>query len=139
MTADLKDPGSYRHWHEDVLRFGDMDMVWHIDHAVYVTLFQGARIEFWKWAKHDIFEPEHGLVMVHVSVDYHRGLEFPGRSRIGTRIQKMGNSSVTYAQALFDQGGQLCATCEAVNVRVALKTNTPAPWPAELKARLLAL
>lgn len=136
---NLREPSRYTHWHEDVLRFGDMDLVWHVDHAVYVTLFQGARIEFWRWADYRIIGPQVGLVMVHFQVDIHKAIEYPGRTRIGTRILKMGSSSVRYGQLMVNEKGEACATCEAVNVQVENATNKPVPWDAAAKARLLAL
>jgi acyl-CoA thioester hydrolase len=129
----------YKHFHEDILRFGDMDLAWHVDHSIYVSLFQGARIEFWRWADHNIFGPENVFVLVHYAMDIDQPIEYPDRPRIGTRIAKMGGSSVTYDQAMFNGKGQLCAVANVVNVQVDLKTNKAVPWDPALKARLLAL
>ena len=139
MNTELTDKSTYKHWHEDVLRFGDMDLVWHVDQAVYVTLFQGARIEFWRWVDYPIIGPEIGLVMVHFQVDIARAIEYPGRTRIGTRFLRLGNSSVRYGQLLLNEAGEVCATSESVNVQVENKTNKPVPWAPEVRARLLAL
>lgn len=139
IPAHLGDKASYKHWRENKTRFGDMDLAFHVDQAVYVSLFQDARIQFWQWAKHDVFGPVNGLVMVRFSVDIVRAIEHPTETRIGTRITKMGNSSVAYGQGLFDPAGNLCAVSESVNVQVNLKTGKPVPWDTELKKRLLAL
>lgn len=139
IPAHLGDKASYKFWRENKTRFGDMDLTYHIDQSIYVTLFQDARLQFWPWAKHDVMGPVNGLVMVRFSVDIIRAIEHPTTTRIGTRITKMGNSSVSYGQGMWDHTGTLCAVAEAVNVQVNLKTGKAVPWDAELKARLLAL
>jgi acyl-CoA thioester hydrolase len=139
IPADLTARASYKFWCESKTRFGDMDLTTHVDQSAYVTLFQDARLQFWKWADHDIMGPVNGFVMVRFAVDIIRAIEHPTTTRIGTRITKMGNSSVAYGQAMYGSTGELCAICEAVNVQVDLKTGKAVPWNADLKKRLLAL
>lgn len=139
IPAHLGDKASYKFWRENKTRFGDMDLAFHVDQAVYVSLFQDARLQFWQWAKHDVMGPVNGLVMVRFSVDIIKAIEHPTTTRIGTRITKMGNSSVAYGQGLWDGAGNLCAVSESVNVQVNLKTGKAVPWDAALKKRLLAL
>lgn len=139
IPAHLGDKASYKFWREGKTRFADMDLTTHVDQSVYVTLFQDARFQFWKWAGHDIMGPVNGLVMVRFSVDIVRAIEHPTTTRIGTRITKMGNSSVAYGQGMWDGAGNFCAVAEAVNVQVDLKTGKAVPWDANLKKRLLSL
>lgn len=139
IPAHLGDKTSYKFWRESKTRFGDMDLTFHVDQSVYVTLFQDARLQFWQWAKHDVMGPVNGLVMVRFSVDIVRAIEHPTTTRIGTRLTKLGNSSVAYGQGMWDGAGNLCAVSESVNVQVNLKTGKTVPWDAELKKRLLAL
>ena len=139
IPAHLGDKASYKFWREDKTRFAAMALTTHVDQSVYVTLFEDARLQFWQWAKHDVMVPVNGLVMVRFSVDIVRAIEHPTTTRIGTRITKMGNSSVSYGQGMWDHTGAFCAVAEAVNVQVDLKTGKAVPWDADLKKRLLAL
>ena len=44
--ADLTDPGSFRHWADDVVRFSDQDAVGHINNVAYYSFFDTAANRF---------------------------------------------------------------------------------------------
>ena len=52
--------------------------------------------------------PGFSFVIARIAIDYRAELFWPGRVDIGTGVKMVGNSSVTFLQALF-QGEKLAA------------------------------
>jgi acyl-CoA thioesterase FadM len=71
---------------------------------------------------------------------YFRQLEFPDPLLVGIRVQRLGNSSVTYDLAIFpaagDEPGPIAARGRWVHVYVDRATRRPVPIPAQIR-RLL--
>jgi acyl-CoA thioester hydrolase len=54
--------------------------------------------------------------MVRLEIDYRKEIRFPATLRLGVRLLRLGNSSLTLACAIFD--GDVCAsTSQSVAVR----------------------
>jgi acyl-CoA thioester hydrolase len=73
-----------------------------------------------------------------VSGVYIREIHYPGRVRIGTCVARIGRSSITVEQALF-QGDVCFATSRGVMVMLDHATRRPAELPAALRAGFAAL
>ena len=98
-------------------RFGDMDMLGHINNAVPVVWFELARNPLFK-----IFDPllemkreTFPLILVHTDYDYLAQLYFQHEVEIRTWISRIGSKSfATYHEAR--QQGRLCVKGNAVMV-----------------------
>lgn len=138
VEAWLTVAGTYPHWTEDTLRFGDSDLLGHINTASYVTYCDTARL---------IFCTELGLIgpgldsaamVVRTAIDLMKELFPPGRIDIGTGVARVGKTSFTVTQGLFHRGACV-AVAETVLVCFSRATRRPTPPAAPFSARAAAL
>ena len=112
-------------------RWGDADMLGHINNVAYYRYFEVAVVDF-------IATPC-GIDWLHAPVipyaaesrcRFLRPLRFPGNFCVGLRVTRTGTSSVTYDLALFDEAdGSLAATGDWVHVFVERESERPVPIP----------
>ncbi len=99
------------------VRYRDTDRQGHVNNAVFSTYFECARTSL-------LYNPELKLislgceyVIVHMEMSFLKEMHWPGEVIIGTRVAKLGRSSVTMEQALF-QNGACTATATSVMVMI---------------------
>lgn len=99
----------------------------HVNNILYPSFYDTGRTEI----THDpaLVELMSGNVwfVAHFAIDYHAEMQWPGTVEIGTGIRAIGRSSVTFYQALF-QDGICAATSECVMVQVDPNTRRPAAF-----------
>lgn len=130
---DPTDPGSYRFWADEHVRFADLDMLGHVNNKAYATYFETARVSFMiECGLSDGMRV--GVAMVRLEIDYRKEIRFPATLRLGVRLLRLGNSSLTLACAIFD--GDVCAsTSQSTAVRFDPDTRRSKPFsPAERQA-----
>ena len=116
---DLTDPGLYHHWVDENVRFSDTDMAGHVNNTAITKYVESGRLHF-DWdvlssAGDGVDEP-FGLILASLHVNYLTETYFPGRLRIGTRLIKLGNSSMTTAHGCFRESGCFASSlCVMVN------------------------
>ena len=69
------------------------------------------------------------------TIEYLREMHHPGEVECGTLVRRVGRSSITFGQALFNDG-KCAAVAEAVMVLLDPKTRRPKPLPAAVVAQL---
>lgn len=122
----------------DKLRYGDTDRQGHINNAVFTTLYETGRVTILHETGRPLAGPGFSFVLARIAIDYRAELFWPGLVQIGSGVKLIGNSSVTFLQALF-QEGKCVSTAESVVVQVDGKTRRSAPISPETRARLEAL
>lgn len=122
----------------DKLRYGDTDRQGHINNAVFATLFETGRVSVFHEGDAPLLMPGFSFVIARLAIDYKAELFWPGRVEIGTAVKAVGRSSVTFTQALF-QNGKCAAMAESVVVQVDGKTRKSAALGEATKAKLAAL
>lgn len=128
----------YPHHSYDKLRYGDTDRQGHINNAVFSTLLETGRVEFLLSPDDPLTAPGCAFVIARLTLDFIGELNWPGRVEIGSGVLKLGRSSVTIRQGLF-QNGQLCAAADTVIVQMDETTRKSAPLSPAAVARLEAL
>lgn len=121
MTAefDLTDPGLYNHWVDENVRFSDTDQAGHVNNTAIAKYVESGRLHF----DFDVLGPAgrdvdeaFGLILANLNVNYLQESYFPGKIRVGTRLVRVGNSSLTTAHGLFRETGCFAtSTCVLVN------------------------
>jgi len=131
------DAGTYVFWTRDTVRFSDVDRYRHINNVATATYCETGRVEFAErlWPGSTAGETA-GWVIVKLTVAFLAQAHYPGEVLIGTRVERVGRTSVTFGQGLFKDG--ICfATSEAIMVWVDLgHAGGPVPFPAGLDAKL---
>jgi acyl-CoA thioester hydrolase len=131
-------PARFPFWTEEKLRLADTDMNGHINNGAIGAFCEAGRAEI----MHAVAGPPEdravGMAVARVEIDYRSEIHYPGRVRIGTCVARLGRSSITVEQALF-QGETCFATSRGVMVMLDRETRRPAEMPAALRAGFAAL
>ncbi len=88
----------------DKLRYGDTDRQGHVNNAIFATFFETGRVEMLLAAEKPFLEPGQALVLARLEIDLVAEINWPGTVEIGTRVAKIGRSSMTLEQAVFQNG-----------------------------------
>ena len=124
------------------VQWGDQDAFGHVNNTVYFRWFESARIAYFERLGLAHVMSGHGLgpILAAINCNYRRQLTYPDTLRIGTRVTRVGNTSLTIAHALFsDQLQTLAADGDSVVVMFNYDTQKPSRVPDELRAAIAAL
>jgi acyl-CoA thioester hydrolase len=99
------------------LRYVDTDRQGHVNNAVFVTMLETGRVEVLYNPEKPLMSENCSFVIVNLNVNFLAEITWPGRVEIGSRVAKIGRSSVTIEQALFQD--EVCvATATTVVAQV---------------------
>lgn len=138
MTKTLPSLTEYPLRSYDKLRYGDTDPQGHVNNAVFATLLETGRAELIYAPGDPLPDPGCAFVIARLHLDFIGEVRWPGRVDIGTRVARIGNSSVTLDQALF-QHGSCVATARTVIVQMNEATRRSQPLNGRAVGRLAAL
>jgi len=130
------DPASYPVCEAFQTRFQDMDVNGHLNNVAFAALFESGRVMMNRHVRPIGERAANERTMVAaVEINYLVEGSFPDPVEIATGIGRIGTSSWTIVQAMF-QNGRAIATCDTV---VACRTDGAArPLRAEVVAELEA-
>lgn len=122
----------------DKLRYGDTDRQGHVNNAVFATFFETGRCEFLLDPAGPLLAPGQSFVLARLEIDLLAEITWPGTVEIGTRVSRIGRSSIGIEQGLWQRG---VAAARAVSVVVATDDTTRRSTPLSAAAidRLKAL
>lgn len=119
---------------EQVMAWGDMDVFEHLNNVRYYEYAQSARIDH--LTRTGIFDQGNYTVIVATSCQYRRSVLFPDTLWIGTRLTKIGNTSLSHEYCYYSLAQQkVVATGESVVVHMNAQGQKQ-PFSAEQKAIL---
>lgn len=127
MTEAAPRPADYPHRTFDKLRYSDTDRQGHVNNAVFATFLETGRVDLLFDRDRGVPGPDMEFVLASVSLSYLAEVTYPGEVWIGTRIARIGNSSIGLSQGLF-QNDTLVATAESTVVQVSNVTHRSAPF-----------
>ncbi|GAA2009647.1 thioesterase family protein [Brevibacterium samyangense] len=124
----------------DKLRYADTDKQGHVNNAVYSTFYETGRVEFIEKAREaGGAEAENSeFVIAQITVQYLRETHWPANVDIGSRVKRIGNTSLVVEQGLFVDG-ELKSRAESVVVQIDTETRKPAPFRGAMRAFLETL
>ncbi|MDX1512660.1 MAG: thioesterase family protein [Gammaproteobacteria bacterium] len=133
---DLKNRATYRTWTTDTLRYNDLDPNGHVNNVATCMFLEDGRVSFRRQHYTGLVEDIlTGFVLARYTIEYLRPLHFPGSVDIGTTIVRVGRSSYTFGQGVF-QDETCVATAEAVQVRISPDTGRSMPLDDDFNALL---
>ncbi|SEA12927.1 acyl-CoA thioesterase [Microbulbifer marinus] len=132
---------NYRVFYPITTRWMDNDIYGHVNNVTYYSYFDSAvnryLIEDGGLDIHDA--PVVGFV-VNSSCDYRAPIAYPQEIEAGLRVEKMGNSSVTYGVGIFRRCEEsACAFGRFTHVFVERATNRSVPIPPSIRRALNAI
>ncbi|KAK3294964.1 HotDog domain-containing protein [Chaetomium fimeti] len=110
-------------------RWADNDMYSHMNNSIYNFLYDSVINTYLmeNCGLHPASSPQYGMV-VHSHNDYFASISFPACAELALRVNRIGNSSVTYEIALFEKGHEAVKSVgEFVQVFVDRGTAKPNP------------
>lgn len=105
----------------DKLRYRDTDRQGHVNNAVFATFLETGRVELLIAPDGDLNDDGCDFVIASLHLDFVGEVRWPGQVDIGTRVVKIGRSSFTLEQGLF-QRGRCVATATTVIVQMNERT-----------------
>ena len=124
----------YRYSLDIDVRYRDLDPVGHVNNAVYATYLEHTRTNYYAdvlgLATEDL-----SFVLAHVEIDYENSVEADNDVRVGIRVSRIGNKSMT-TDFRVEASGETAATAESVQV-VIDEEGTPRPVPDEWRRKIL--
>ncbi len=119
------------------LRFADTDCQGHITNTVFAVCCQNARMELLCDPQRVPTPANTQFVIVRLVLEFRAEMHWPGTVEIGTRVERVGRSSITLAQALFSR--QRCvAVAESVVALMDRTSRRPTHIPVEAVQALRA-
>jgi acyl-CoA thioester hydrolase len=130
--------GEYACFFPATTRWMDNDVYGHVNNAHYYSLFDSAVNRFLiERGGLDIHRGDVVGWVVSSSCDYFAPVAYPDDLEIGLRVDRLGNSSVTYGLAVFRAGDEAARAAGAVvHVFVDRKSSRPTSLPERLRAAL---
>jgi acyl-CoA thioester hydrolase len=120
------------------LRFADTDRNGHITNSVFAVCCQNARMELLCDPRRVPIPSDTQFVVARLLLEFRAEMLWPGTVEVGTRIDRIGRSSVTLGQALF-VGDDCVAISQSVVVLIDAATRRSTYLPAETASALQGL
>ena len=113
------------------IRFADIDMMGHVNNAIFATWAESARMAFVHAGQPGLM----AVILAHLAIDFRRQVEFGDAVEVLTSVEAIGRSSFTLRQQIL-AAGQLAAEVRSVMVRFNYDTQRSEPIPPGMRAWL---
>ncbi|HVN14402.1 MAG TPA: thioesterase family protein [Anaerolineales bacterium] len=132
----------FRFYHPIEVRYGDLDPQGHVNNAKHLTYFEQARVQYWVdlglFRKDQSFM-EIGVIVADIHITYHAPILWGTPLKVGVRISRIGNKSMTIEQSLENaETGEVHASGTVIAVAfdyAAQKTmSVPQEWREKINA-----
>lgn len=133
MTADDRPtPTPARSELEVQLRFGDTDVLGHVNNAAYASYAELGRIDLLKRVSWD----QGGPILARLAIDFVAQVRLGSRVVVTSQVARIGRSSITLDQELLADGA-VAARIESVVVWFDYEAQRTVPVPDAVRAALL--
>jgi acyl-CoA thioester hydrolase len=112
----------------ETLRFADTDRNGHITSSVFAICCQSGRLGLLSDPAQKLTPRSSQFVLARLVLDYRREMHWPGTGEVGTRVERIGRSSITLVQGLF-QNDCCVATAQSVAVLMDATSRRACPIP----------
>ena len=120
------------------LRFADTDRNGHVSNAVFAICCQNARMELLHDRSRVPLPIDAQFVVARLALEFLKEMHWPGTVEIGTRLDRVGLSSVTMGQSLFLDGSCVAKATSTV-ILIDRSTRRATAFPTETAAALRSL
>jgi acyl-CoA thioester hydrolase len=114
------------------VQWGDMDAYQHVNNTVYFRWFESARIAYTAKLGLKTMKIETGVgpILASIACDYRRQLTYPDTVHVGSRVTRIGRSSLAMEHLLVSQAARaVAAEGRSTLVVFDYSANTPVPVP----------
>ena len=120
--------GEFPVWTVEKFRFADTDRNGHITNSVFAICCQNARMELLCDPTRVPVPASSQFVIARLLLEFRAEMHWPGTVAVGTRVERVGRSSVTLMQGLFID--ERCVAIAESVVALTDKTNSAIDIPA---------
>jgi acyl-CoA thioester hydrolase len=113
------------------VRFNDTDALGHLNNTAYALYAEQARVMFF----HSLGMEKVTLILAHISLDFRKQVTFGDSVYVETKVEKIGNSSVTLLQNVF-ANNVLAVETKSVVVLFDYEAQKPKKIPNDLRRGL---
>ncbi len=128
-------------WHHQMpaqLRFSDVDRFGHMNNAVYFSIFDTFKMQYFREAIGNEFFHKYAIVMANLSANYLSPIYFPDEIAIQTAIIHLGNKSFTMIQrAINTRTKDIKCVCKSIMVTYDINENRSVAMPEEYKQKIM--
>ena len=135
MAGFLGERSKFSVWVVDKLRMTDVDYQGHINNAVHPVLFTNGRHDFIQRYLRPCVADTDMTALVKITIEYLGEMRYPGEVEVGTLIRRLGRTSITLGQGMFNEA-RCVAVAESVVVLLDPVTRRAKPWPAAVAEQL---
>ena len=108
----------------------------HVNNARYLSYLEEARIGY---RKHIGLPVDFGVILADNHITYHLPIFLDDQIKVGVRVVKIGNKSMTYQHEIVDLSGEkVFATAEVVMVGYDYSREETVPITTEIRKRISA-
>ena len=122
--------------HRIPVRWGDQDVLGHVNNAAYLRLVEEARVQ-WLYTLDGLWTEDEGPILASVSLSFRRPIVYPATVVAEQHVARVGRTSLTLRTVLTVEGDDGPAA-EAEAVIVWVGAEGPTPLPDALRAALVA-
>lgn len=116
--------------------FRDLDVLGHLNHAVYFTYMETARTKYFVELL-QLKEPQElPVILAEATCSYQSAAFFGERLRVGVGVSRFGNKSFDMVYQIVAEDGRLVATGKTVMVTYDYASGETVPIPPELRKRV---
>ena len=129
---------NYRHSTPVQIRFNDIDILGHVNNAVYQHYYDYARIQYFKKVLGNAVDwKKYALILASITIDYFCPINLDDEIEVESRVEIIGNKSINMKQKLLhSKSRDVISTNRAVLVVYNLDLSHSMEIPAEWKNRL---
>jgi acyl-CoA thioester hydrolase len=99
---------NFRHFVEVEVRWGDMDIMGHVNNSCYFTYLESGRIAYFNDLMSaqslEAWRQTYGLTLGEIRCRFIHQLKYPAQIEVGTRISRLGRASIELEAAIFRKG-----------------------------------
>ena len=118
------------------VRFRDLDVLGHVNNAVYMTYLETARIKLMMELTGARTLGELGMILAEITCSYRSPAFYGEVLNVGVRIAEIGNKSFVMEYRIEEQeSGRLVATARSVQVSYDHRAQRTVPLPAHFIER----
>jgi acyl-CoA thioester hydrolase len=124
------------------VQWGDQDAFGHVNNTVYFRWFESARIAYSdRIGLSDMKKTKNvGPILASITCDYRRQITYPETVIVGTKVTRIGRTSLTIEHELFTQSDQaLAAEGKSTIVVFDYTANRPHPVPDSIRRAIETL
>lgn len=119
----------------DKIRYADTDRQGHVNNALFATFLETGRVEILYARENPLAAEGAEFVIASLQIDFLGEITWPGEIAVGTGVRKVGNTSVTLTQGIF-QDERCVARADTVVVQIDVQSRRSRPLSDTARERL---